>query len=108
MQGAECVECEYKHLKDRLYADIACPLFPPLHSISNRREIAVKFGRIVYTGDKRIFSISLNSQNICLCHAKPNNNGSFLLTTDILATETVNKCLRLQMARMETDYHLKD
>ena len=32
----------------------------------------------------RIFSISLNSQNIYLCHRKPTNNGLFLLTISIL------------------------
>ena len=32
----------------------------------------------------RISSISLNSQNIYLCHRKPTNNGLFLLTIAIL------------------------
>ena len=32
----------------------------------------------------RIINISLNSQNIYLCHRKPTNNGLFLLTIAIL------------------------
>ena len=38
-----------------------------------------------------------------LRHRGPKNNRPFLLTIAILCTETVNKCLWLQMARMEMD-----
>ena len=56
----------------------------------------------------RIINISLNSQNIHLCHRKPANNGLFLLAIAILVNyaKTVSKCLWLQMARMETDCNL--
>ena len=44
-----------------------------------------------------IFSISLNSQNIYLCHRKAMNNGLFLLTILLLYqyAETVSKLVSL-------------
>ena len=38
----------------------------------------------------RIISISLNSQNIYLCHRKPTNIGPFLLTIAILVQSTLS------------------